>query len=404
MANLATWAAQIGADPGDSDDVRVQKTILVFCALPFVLAGFAWGLMYYLFGEPLAAAIPAGYGLFSIFSIVLLGLTRSYRLFRFAQLTLILLLPTMLMWTLGGFVTGSAVILWALICPMGAVIFDRRRNALIWFAAFLALIVLSGLLQPYLPVTSSLSAGIIVFFFVINFVGVTSIIFLMTYYFVGEKNAFQARSEALLLNILPKEIADILKREQRVIADQFDGASVLFADIVDFTPMAAKMTPDEVVQLLNEVFSQFDALADKHDLEKIKTIGDCYMLAAGVPRPRPDHAHVLTRMALEMRDYVAGNEIRGRRLGFRIGLNSGPVVAGVIGRKKFIYDLWGDAVNTASRMESHGRAGVIQITRGTYDLIKDDFTCEPGGVIDVKGVGPMETWFVTGQKMPATAD
>ncbi len=158
------------------------------------------------------------------------------------------------------------------------------------------------------------------------------------------------------------------------------------------------MTPTEIVELLNEVFSHFDTLVDKYGLEKIKTIGDCYMVAAGVPRPRADHAQALTRMALEMRDYVSGREFHGRRLAFRIGLNSGPVVAGVIGRKKFIYDLWGDAVNTASRMESHGQGGIIQITRATYELVKDEFVCEPRGTMNVKGKGEMEVWFVTGER------
>jgi guanylate cyclase len=221
----------------------------------------------------------------------------------------------------------------------------------------------------------------------------------MVYYFVGQKNIFQEKSEALLLNILPKEIARILKNEQRTIADHYAGASILFADMVNFTPMSAEMSPVEMVELLNQVFSHFDTLVEKHDLEKIKTVGDCYMVAAGVPRPRSDHAQVLARLALDMREYVRNETFKASRpVDFRIGINSGPVLAGVIGRKKFIYDLWGDAVNTASRMESHGAAGIIQITRATYELIKDDFVCEPHGTIYVKGKGEMEVWFVSGAK------
>jgi guanylate cyclase len=150
--------------------------------------------------------------------------------------------------------------------------------------------------------------------------------------------------------------------------------------------------------MLNEVFSHFDLLVEKHGLEKIKTIGDCYMVASGVPRPRTDHAKALVALALEMDDFVSQREICGHKLSFRMGLNSGPVVAGVIGRKKFIYDLWGDAVNTASRMESHGQGGKIQITRATYELVKDDFVCEPQGTVNVKGKGNMSVWFVTGPK------
>jgi guanylate cyclase len=196
------------------------------------------------------------------------------------------------------------------------------------------------------------------------------------------------------LNILPKEIVAVLKNENRIIADQFDSATILFADVVNFTPMSARMTPTELVELLNDVYSCFDMLVEKYELEKIKTIGDCYMVAAGVPRRRPDHALVLTRLAIDILDYVNQHEFRGHKLSFRIGLNSGSVVAGVIGRKKFAYDLWGDAVNTASRMESHSAGGSIQVTETTYALIKEEFVCEPRGTIQVKGKGEMPVWFV----------
>lgn len=396
MRKVFAWVARIGADPNDEDDIKLQKSLLVICAILFIFAGAAWGLMYILFGEALAGMIPLSYSAISLLSIFHFGLTRRYHFFRFSQLVLILLLPFLLMVTLGGFVNGSAVILWALICPLGALLFDKRSHAPAWFLAFLGLVVLSGFLQPYVGSANNLSPGVVIFFFAINLMGVSTIIFLMFSYFVGQKKIFQEKSETLLLNILPKEIVGILKSQPRTIADHFEGASVLFADIVNFTPLSATMTPKELVELLNKVFSYFDLLVEKYGLEKIKTIGDCYMVASGVPRPRPDHAQVLTRMALEMRDYVSQHEFQGHKLTFRIGLNSGPMVAGVIGRKKFIYDLWGDAVNTASRMESHGHEGIIQITRATYELIKDEFACEPRGTVNVKGKGEMEVWFVRG--------
>ena len=199
----------------------------------------------------------------------------------------------------------------------------------------------------------------------------------------------------LLLNILPREISEALKAGPRTIAEQYDEASILFADVVEFTPMAKGMTALSLVDLLNEVFQCFDTLVEKYDLEKIKTIGDCYMVAAGVPRRRADHARVLVQLALDMQEAVASRPFGGRRLAFRIGINSGPVVAGVIGRKKFIYDLWGESVNLASRMESHGRPGTIQITERTWRLVKDDFACEDGGTIDVKGAGPTRVWRVS---------
>ena len=217
--------------------------------------------------------------------------------------------------------------------------------------------------------------------------------------------AEQARAESLLLNILPASIADKLKAQTQPIADQFGSASILFADVVDFTPLSERLPPTEVVGLLDHLFSHFDVLADRYGLEKIKTIGDCYMVAAGVPSPRRDHAHALARMALDMQEAMRSVEEVGHfGLELRVGINSGPVVAGVIGRKRFLYDLWGDAVNTASRMESHGTSGRIQITRATKDLLEDEFVCEPRGTIPVKGKGEMEAWYLVGRRANVTED
>ena len=215
-----------------------------------------------------------------------------------------------------------------------------------------------------------------------------------------EAENLREESEQLLLNILPSEIADQLKAQTKpqIIAEDFPQASILFADIVNFAVISAQMKPTELVEFLNQVFSHFDLLTDKYGLEKIKTIGDCYMVAAGVPRPRPDHAHALARMALDIRNYSASQEIYGERLNFRIGINSGPVTAGVIGRRKFIYDLWGDAVNTASRMESHGLGGKIQVTEATYQLIQADFLCQPRGLVSIKGKGEIPVYLLLDAK------
>jgi guanylate cyclase len=171
------------------------------------------------------------------------------------------------------------------------------------------------------------------------------------------------------------------------------------AFMVDFTPMSTEKSPTAMVDLLNEIFTHFDGLVEQYDLEKIKTVGDCYMVAAGAPRPRIDHAQIIVKLALDMLEYVSSRDFHASRpVNFRIGINTGPVLAGVIGRKKFIYDLWGDTVNTASRMESHGQCGTIQITRETYEAIKDEFVCEPRGTVNVKGKGEMEVWLVLSAK------
>ena len=396
IQKILTIISRIGADSNDTDDLRLQKSLLLLGTLMFIFAGALWGLMYMAFGEFVAGSIPFGYALFSTLSVVTFAITRQYRFFRFSQLLLILMLPFLLMTALGGFINSSAVVLWAFICPLGALLFDEPRNAWRWFFAFVGVVILSGLVQPYVRLVNNLSPMLIIIFFVMNISGVCALVFILVSYFVGQKNIFQEKADNLLLNVLPKEIAAILKNENRVIADHYDGASILFADMVNFTPLTIELPPVEMVELLNEIFTHFDSLVDKHNLEKIKTVGDCYMIAAGVPRPRPDHAQILVRIALEMHEYLKSRTFKGRQLQFRIGINSGPVIAGVIGRKKFIYDLWGDAVNTASRMESHGAAGLIQITRATYDLIKNEFACEPRGTINVKGKGEMDVWSVVG--------
>ena len=207
------------------------------------------------------------------------------------------------------------------------------------------------------------------------------------------------RSETLLLNILPELIAHRLKSEPGVIADQFASASVLFADIVGFTPLSQALSAQEMVTWLNEIYSAFDEFVQTHQVEKIRTIGDNYMVASGVPEQRADHAIAITRLALDMRDYIRDlPPTRGHRADFRIGINSGPMVGGVIGTHKFQYDIWGDTVNTGSRMESHGIPGQIQVTQDTYDLIQDEFECESRGPIPVKGKGDMHTWFVIGPR------
>lgn len=216
----------------------------------------------------------------------------------------------------------------------------------------------------------------------------------------------QEKSESLLRNILPVPIAERLKQQEKTIADDFAEVTVLFADLVGFTQLSAAATPTEVVQLLNQIFSSFDYLAEKYDLEKIKTIGDAYMVVGGLPTAREDHAEAIANMALEMQLSISQFNIQQAQrypkpspfLQIRIGINTGPVVAGVIGVKKFIYDLWGDTVNIASRMESHGIAGCIQVTEATYRNLQGKYRFKKRGVIDVKGKGEMTVYILVGPK------
>jgi adenylate cyclase len=394
---LTAWAGRIGATATDTNETALQKRLAVVLSAGTLPLTVLWSAIYLLVHVPLAAAVPAFYSVFTPVNTAFFAWTRNLEFYRFTQLLQILILPWLLTLALGGFRQSSVVIIWAALCPLGSLLLEDLRRTLIWITGFVALLVVTALLQTHLT-PAHLPDAFVTWFFALNVGTVIAIAFGLLYYFVSRRNFFQASSEMLLLNILPKEISEALKTEPRSIAAHYDHASILFADIVEFTPMAATMVPLSLVDLLNDVFECFDDLVDKYDLEKIKTIGDCYMVASGVPRPRPDHAQALVNFALDMQAEIARRTFGGRRLAFRIGINSGSVVAGVIGRRKFIYDLWGETVNMASRMESHGRSGVIQITRNTFDLISNEFDCAARGTIEVKGAGRVETWYVTGRK------
>lgn len=212
----------------------------------------------------------------------------------------------------------------------------------------------------------------------------------------------QEQSEQLLLNVLPFSVAERLKQNKdSMIADRYEMVSVIFADIVGFTPLAESMNPEKLVDLLNKIFSAFDDLCEKYGLEKIKTVGDTYMAVAGAPIPAQQHAHAAAELALGMRKVLTNfNEDTGHQLNLRIGVHSGPAVAGIIGKRKFSYDLWGDVVNIASRMESHGVPGKIQITESTAQLIANSFSVEERGFMDIKGKGQMKTFWLQGRQMP----
>jgi guanylate cyclase len=366
-----------------------------------------FGPLYFFFNEPGAGLVYIVFGLIVLGNLLVYGLWYK-DVVRCGFILAVMALPTHWLITvlLGGFFNSHGVMLWGLFFPiLGGLLLFPPRQVKYWFVVYAAGVLWSIFMQPWLRPSNNVPVLAAQTLLALNVLMISVFALGIMAYFVRQRDRAlrllreeQEKSEHLLLNILPAEIAAILKNENRTIADHFEGVSILFADVVNFTPMSAAMTATEIVTILNEVFSLFDTLADKYELEKIKTIGDSYMVAAGVPRPRREHAHVLTQMALEIRELVAQREFQGRRLNFRIGINSGPVVAGVIGSKKFIYDLWGDTVNTASRMESHGKANTIQITQATYDLIKDDFICEPQGAISVKGKGEMNVWHVVGRK------
>jgi adenylate cyclase len=397
--------ALVGADPHDDEETRASKALLVLISVLILPISLVWGGLYLALGAP-SGLLAFVYFAISVGAIAVFTRTHDFAFLLRIELLDILLAPNLSMIPLGGFITSTGVGVWGILAPMGALVFGGVRAGIRWYITFLAVFLGSGVAGEVLGNISPLPAWFTTTMLALNIaVGGTMVFTLLAIFAKQRQDALKAlqvaqdRAENLLLNVLPRSIADRLKADTHTIADQFSSASILFADVVDFTPMSKHLAPAEVVGLLDHLFSHFDVLADRYGLEKIKTIGDCYMVAAGVPTPRPDHARALVLMALDMIDAMRSSDDVGHLgLELRVGVNSGPVVAGVIGRKRFLYDLWGDAVNTASRMESHGTPGRIQITRATYELLDDEFECEPRGTIVVKGKGEMEAWYVLGRR------
>jgi guanylate cyclase len=411
VADAAAALGRIGADAADDEEGREKKALLVLLAILVLPISVLWGSLYLGFGS-LVGVVPFIYFAVSVGSILVFARTRRFQPFLVTQLLDILLTTAIGQMLIGGFLASGGVGLWGILAPLGALVFLPVRQAVRWFVAFVVIFVLTGVVGEVFVPDADLPAWFTSTMLALNIIGTASVAFIVLATFAHQRNtaltalqAEQERSEALLLNILPKAIAERLKADTHRIADDFAAASIVFADVVGFTPLAERLPSVQMIAILDRLFSQFDALVERHGLEKIKTIGDCYMAAAGVPNPSPDHARQAALLALEMRDVMAGSVMEGQPdLELRIGINSGPVVAGVIGTKRFLYDLWGDAVNTASRMESHGTSGRIQITRATKELLEEEFVCEPRGTIPVKGKGDIEAWYLVGRRTGAAVE
>jgi guanylate cyclase len=409
VLRLIERLAEIGARPEDTRDERLRAGTLILASVLIAALSFLWIGTYLAYGLPLSAAIPFAYQVLTVGGLAVLSRTKRFDVFRTTQMTAMLTLPALLQMSLGGFVASSAMVMWTVFVPLIAIALLGVRAAVPWLVAFVVVLLTLTALDPWLSRNPApFPDRLIVVFFVLNLVGLTAGTFAMLAYFVHQgrlaREALEVereRSERLLRNVLPAPIAERLKRhEGDVIAERHDAVTVLFADLEGFTAQTTRLEPEELVSLLDEIFSAFDRLADDEGLEKIKTIGDAYMVVGGVPEPRPDHAAAVARMALAMHGEVAriceARDLPWLRI--RIGIDTGPAVAGVIGRRKFIYDLWGDTVNTASRMESHGVPGEIQLTARAAGALRDDgFVLESRGRIDVKGKGEMETFLLRGR-------
>lgn len=402
---------RIGADPADDDDQRLRKALLVAISILILPISLMWGSLYLALGSPVGI-VPYVYFGVSVVALIVFARTRNVMLLLRIELVNILLAPTLSAIPLGGFVGSSAVGLWGFLAPIGALVFIGAGGGIAWFAAWLVVFLGSGVIGEILRNGGPLPmpAWFTTTMLGLNVSVASVVVFTLMVVFVAQRQDAlmalrieQDKAENLLLNILPRSIAERLKSEPQTIADHYDEATILFADVVDFTPFAQRLSATQVVGTLDSLFTRFDELAERYGLEKIKTIGDAYMVAAGVPIPRTDHARAIACMALDMLAVMKAHDEVGRLgLELRVGINSGPVVAGVIGRKRFLYDMWGDAVNIASRMESHGTPGHIQVTNATHDLLEAEFIFEHRGPVEVKGKGAMDTWYLVGAK-PATS-
>jgi guanylate cyclase len=327
--------ARIGADPRDDEELRQKKALLVLLAVLILPVSVVWGSLYLGF-DSLVGLVPFVYFAVSLGSLLVFARTRNLLLLLNVQLLDILLTTTVGMMLVGGFLPSGGVGLWGILAPLGALVFLEVRQAVRWFIGFLIVFLLTGLVGEVLFLDADLPVGFTSTMLALNIVGTASIALMLLATFAHQRNealsalrAEQEKSEALLLNILPRPIAERLKVASQTIADHFDEASILFADVVDFTPLSDRLPPTEVVGILDQLFSRFDALVERHGLEKVKTIGDCYMACSGVPDPSPDHARKAALLGLDMRDLVATSAVAGRSdLNLRIGINSGPVVAG----------------------------------------------------------------------------
>ena len=421
MSNVSELLSRLrtaGVEPGDPDDIRLKKQLLMFAMALTIAVPIVWVAVYRLFGVTISTTLPILYLLLSLANLAVYLVTRNFGRWRLLQLGLFLFYPFVQQLAMGDFITASGYMLWGLLAPVGAILLYSARDSIPWFFGYAMLIVMAAGLDYQLVDTASsavrVPAKVSVVFFALNFFAISSLVYALLRSASSEREKSKARleeahrllqteqerSERLLLNILPGPVAERLKQENGTIADGFADVTVMFADIVNFTTIAEGMSPNQIFAMLNKVFSSFDALAEKHGLEKIKTIGDAYMVAGGLDDgDSRNYSEAIADMALEMREILANDlTVNDQRVAIRMGIGTGPVVAGVVGKKKFIYDLWGDTVNLASRITAESVPGMIQVDVITYRRLRNHFEFEAPQTVYLKGKGDTAIYRLLGRK------
>lgn len=405
-----------GISPGDSEELRLKKVVLLFACGLMIAAAALWLALYQSLGLPVSSSLPVAFQLASLATLVYYLITLDFGVFRATQLGLFLFVPFVVQWSIGNFVSASGMILWGLLAPVGAIVLYSARESIPWFVAYIVLTLATGYVDyelawlppkgPKVPLSTS------VVFFALNFAAMSTLVYSLLRFAYSEREKSrirleeahaglreeQERSEKLLLNVLPAPVAERLKRLESPIADGFAEVTVMFADIVNFTRMAGMLEPAQIFSLLNRLFSDFDALAEEHGLEKIKTIGDAYMVAGGLTAGQEGRCAAIAELALAMRGLIERDyAVNDQALQLRIGIATGPVVAGVVGTKKFIYDLWGDTVNIASRLTSESEPGGIQVDERSYLVLSRCYAFEAPRTLNLKGKGYTTVFELSGR-------
>ena len=398
---LLEGVLSIGGTPEEPDSRRSGRRVFMLAfviatllGIPLVIARFAQGYTWVGVVDLVTLVI-------SVVLLVVIAIRpASYMACLHAMFAANMAAPVLDTAMFGGLLPSGLLVSFGLVVALGALLAIDLRAGLVWFGVFVLSVLYALEVADWIDPIYALDdpKGNAAF----NLITTGIVTMAVMIYFVHQRDRYQRRSDDLLHAILPDQIAAQLKDEPGTIADDVASASVLFADVVDFTPMSATMSPAELVGMLDQLFTAFDGSVTELGLEKIKTVGDAYMVASGVPKARPDHAEAIAELALRIRDHVATETFGGRHLQTRIGIASGPVTAGIIGTHKFAYDLWGDTVNTASRMESSGLPGEIQVTPSTYELLREDFRFRPRGPVQVKGKAEMMTFLLLGRREDPT--
>lgn len=387
-------------EAGDSEDIEFRKILILLIASACCVCGIAWSLLYvFVFGFGLSALLPFLFVVIVGVAIAIAHATKKYMILVYVQLTCITWISALLQWSIGTIDQSGFVTAWSFLGPIGALIFLPRRKAFFWMAQFLIIIVASAVFEPVIGEKHYVSDEIRAVFYIMNIATPLTVAFSASAWFANTIQNEKKRSDNLLLNILPAEVASELKADGKVVPKYLEHATVIFSDFKGFTQLSESLPADEIVNELNFCFSAFDEITSKYNIEKIKTIGDSYMAIGGGINNRDCPPCNVVKAGLEMQEFIINRKKTREQQGFkgfemRVGINSGHLVAGVVGVKKFQYDVWGDTVNIASRMESSGEVGRVNISGVTYDLIKDKFVCQYRGKLPAKGKGDMDMYFV----------